>query len=130
MHRYYKWSLSSIFCRHNLYAFPSSTIMMPRPSHPRGFVNANRLWEEVKITKSLIKQFSSTSYHFRPLASNYTSQQPVLVRWLSDPVLPLIWEAMFTTTQKIPSKLSFYLYQFDVNGKFHPITGHESPEGE
>ena len=62
--------------------FPSSTVMMPRPSHPRGFDKA-KFWEEVKMTKSLIKQFSSTSYHFRPLASTYTPQQPVLVRYSS-----------------------------------------------
>jgi hypothetical protein len=72
MHSSYKWSLSSTFCYQKPYAFPSSTIMMPLPSHPRGFVNANRFWEQVKITKSLIKQFPSTSCHFRPLASTHT----------------------------------------------------------
>lgn len=79
MHKSYKRSLSSTFCHQNLYAFPSSVIMMPRPSHPRGFGKAKSFWEEVKLTKSLIKEFSSTSYHFHPLASTYTPQQPVLV---------------------------------------------------
>jgi hypothetical protein len=90
MHRSYKWSLSSTFCHQNLYAFSSSTIMMPRPTHPRGSDAANSFWEEVKITKSPIKQLPSASYQFLPLAFTHTPQQPVLVRWLSDSVLAWI----------------------------------------
>jgi hypothetical protein len=50
---------------------------MPRPSHTHLFDHPNNIWWSVQVMKLLIMQSSPASYHFLPLRSKYSPQDPV-----------------------------------------------------
>jgi hypothetical protein len=62
--------------------------------------------------KLLIMQFSPTSYHFIPLRSKYSPQQPVLKYPQS--VLSLISETKFHLYTKLQTKLLFLYFNLYV----------------
>jgi hypothetical protein len=61
------------------------------PSQPSCLVLSNSNWRRVEVTKLLIMQFSSTSYHSSPVQSKYSPQYPVIKHPQSVP--PLTSEA-------------------------------------
>jgi hypothetical protein len=69
---------------------------MPWPSHPPLLDHSNYTWWTIQVMKLLVMQFSPASYHFIPLWSKYSPENPV-PRYLQSMFLSLMSETKFHT---------------------------------